>query len=107
KIVSSKKWIRKRKQKDEAFSLQGIFIFVFFLVLCSLSITFMVNAFYKIVPIGQTKTEATITSKYSQREWLAFRTDTDHMIDPLFQFELIYTDQNGNEHRVIKEVTSY
>ena len=67
----------------------------------------MVNAFYKIVPIGQTKTEATITSKYSQREWLAFRTDTDHMIDPLFQFELIYTDQNGNEHRVIKEVTSY
>lgn len=107
KIVSSKKWIRKRKQKDEAFSLQGIFIFVFFLVLCTLSITFMVNAFYKIVPIGQTKTEATITSKYSQREWLAFRTDTDHMIDPLFQFELIYTDQNGKEHRVVKEVTSY
>lgn len=67
----------------------------------------MVNAFHKVIPVGQTKTEATIVDKYAEREWLALQRYVDYKIDPFFQFELLFEDHDGNEMRVKKEVTHY
>lgn len=60
-----------------------------------------------MISIGQVKTDAVIVSKHSEREWLVYRFHFDTVTDPLFQFELNYTDQDGVSRRVVKEVTHH
>lgn len=112
KLPPKKKRWKKRKVKEEkkSFSIGAAFLIAFFVITGFLSFTFMINTFHKAVPIFQTKTDAVIVDKYSEREWLAFRglhALSEHTADPLFQLTLLYKDENGVERRAIKEVTHH
>ncbi|MDA3129451.1 hypothetical protein ACFPTR_03665 [Aliibacillus thermotolerans] len=91
----------------KAISFSTVFVTIVFVGLSLFSFTFLLNGFHKIVPIGQVETEAVIASKHSEREWQVYHFRFDTVTDPLFQFELNYTDQDGVSRRVIKEVTHH
>ena len=102
----------KKESKEES-KLPSIFKWLFLVVLSVIiiifSFQFLVNSIHKIIPVGQTTTDALIIDKYSEREWQFVPAPifVDQVVDALFEFTLSYEDESGETYKIVKAVTAH
>lgn len=101
KRKKGKKKSTKRRQNEEKCFGIGFYLFVvFFVIVGFFSVTALWNGMQKVSPVGKVETEAVIVDKYAERQW-----QTTYHFNPLYQLTLQFTDHEGNEYQMKKEVT--
>lgn len=86
----------------EDFLFDKVIFIIFFSIVLVLTSGFTMNGLQKNSPIGKTKTTADVTDHHAKSEAYYYIGEVS---DPYYTLDLIFEDKQGQEYRVIKEVT--
>lgn len=92
----------KMVQPIENITFQQVLLMIFFSISVMLVAGFVMNGLFKFSPIGKTATTAFVTDSNATSEVSYY---VGKYSDPYYTLDLNFSDKQGNEYQVIKEVT--